>query len=267
MPVGYSLYRDAASPIHQQLDPRTKMLWLGVTFGVALCFNHPAVLAAFALLLVAVARVAQLRWRDLRGFFFLAAWLMVLSLAIWPAYIAEGNQLFSMGPVDVTDSGALFGLAMGLRVCIMIFAASIWMLTTSPQKITAGLLEVGMPYKAGIALSSTIRFIPLMNAERTTIMEAQRARGLDLGKGNPIRRAFKAAPVLVPLFSRAFLTAQNLTVAMDARGFGALRERTNITRLQFTAVDKALCAVGVVLLVLAVVARILGIGVLIEGTL
>jgi len=243
------------------------MLWLVVIFGVALCFNHPAVLGSVAILLLVVARVAKLRWHDLRGFFLLAAWLTILSLVIWPAYIDEGSQLFSVGPVDVTGAGLLFGLAMGLRISIMILAASIWMLTTSPQRITAGLLKMGMPYKAGIALSSTIRFIPLMNAERATIVEAQRARGLDLTSGNPVRRTFKAAPILVPLFSRAFMTAQNLTVAMDARGFGALDVRTNITRLHFGRLDKALCIGGLVVLVLSVVFRLLGIGVLIEGTL
>lgn len=267
MPVGYSVYRDLPSPVHQRLDPRTKMLWLGVIFGVALCFNHPAVLGIVAAFLLAVARLARLGWKDLRAFFLLAAWLMLLSLFIWPAYIDEGRSLFSVGPVDVTDEGILFGLAMGLRISIMIFAASIWMLTTSPQRITAGLLKIGMPYKAGIALSSTIRFIPLMNAERTTILEAQRARGLDLTGGNPIRRTFKAAPILVPLFSRAFMTAQNLTVAMDARGFGALKVRTNVIQLHFGTWDKILCVCAGFVLAASLMLRILGVGVLIEGTL
>ena len=54
---------------------------------------------------------------------------------------------------------------------------------------------------------------------------------------------------------------------MDARGFGALDKRTNITRLNFNRVDKALCIGGVVVLVLSVALRFLGVGVLIEGTL
>jgi energy-coupling factor transport system permease protein len=267
MPVGYSVYRDTPSPVHRRLDPRTKMLWLLALFGVALCFNHPAVLGAVAVALLLVARLAQLRWADLRGFVLLSIWLVVLSVVIWPAYIHGGSVLFTLGPVDVTSSGLLFGLAMGLRISIMVFASAIWMLTTSPQRITAGLLAIGMPYKAGLALSSTIRFIPLMNAERATIMEAQRARGLDLSRGNPIRRAFRAAPILVPLFSRAFLTAQNLTVAMDARGFGARKGRTSIVSLEFSRLDRVLCLVAVAALILSITLRVLGVGVLIEGTL
>lgn len=267
MPVGYSIYRDTPSPIHLRLDPRTKMLWLGVLFGIALCFNHPAVLGVVAACLLLVAVLARLRWADLRGFVLLSIWLVALSVVIWPAYIKDGPVLLTVGPINVTGPGLLFGLAMGLRISIMVLASAIWMLTTSPQRITAGLLAIGMPYKAGLALSSTIRFIPLMNAERATILEAQRARGLDLSRGNPVRRAFRAAPVLVPLFSRAFLTAQNLTVAMDARGFGAGKHRTNIVQLQFGRLDQMLCLVGIAALVLSIALRVLGVGVLIRGTL
>ncbi len=264
MPVGYSVYRDKPSPVHR-LDPRTKMLWLLVLFGVALCFNHPAVLGVVVIGLFGVARLAQLGWTDLRAFFLLSLWLVVLSVIVWPAYVRDGEVLFHVGPVQVTGTGLLFGLAMGLRIGIMTVAAALWMLTTSPQRLTAGLLALGLPYKAGLAMSSAIRFIPLMNAERATIVEAQRARGLDLARGNPARRAFRAAPILVPLFSRAFLTAQNLTVAMDARGFGAGKSRTNIIQLHFNRLDRTLCVVALVVLVVSVALRLMGLGVLLQG--
>lgn len=266
MPVGYSIYREKPSPIHKRLDPRTKMLWLLVLFGVALCFNQPTILGVVVVGLLLVARAALLTWSDLRAFLLLSLWLVVLSVLVWPAYVHQGSMLFSVGPIEVTGPGLLFGLAMGLRIDIMLIAAAIWMLTTSPQLLTAGLLAIGLPYKAGLAMSSAIRFIPLMNAERATIVEAQRARGLDLAHGNPARRAFRAAPVLVPLFSRAFLTAQNLTVAMDARGFGAGKSRTNIIHLNFTSLDRLLCALAVIVLIAAVVLRVMGIGVLIGAT-
>lgn len=267
MPVGYSVYRDARSPVHDSVDPRTKMLVLAALFVMALCFNHPAVLGGLLLALLAVARAARLRWVDLRAYLLMALWLIGLSVVIWPAYVSAGQPLFAAGPVRVTTDGVLFGLAMGLRIGVMIVGSALWMLTTSPQLITAGLLAIGLPYKAGLALSSTIRFIPLMNAERATIMEAQRARGLELSRGNPIRRAFRAAPILVPLFSRAFLTAQHLTVAMDARGFGARPGRTSIVTLRFRRSDAILCVTTVVAVIASIGLRIAGIGVLVEGLL
>lgn len=267
MPVGYSIYRDRKSLIHQGIDPRVKFLWLFVLFGVAMCYNNPFMLGAILLGLLLVAWVAKLKWADLKGFIWLSVWLISLSVIIWPTYIAQGVKLFSVGPFTVTTDGVLFGLAMGFRITIMLLAAAVWMLTTSPQLVTAGFLALGMNYRVGLALSLTIRFIPLMNSERVTILEAQRARGRDLEKGNPIRRAFMAAPVLVPLFSRALITAQNLTVAMDARGFGARPRRTNIIALHFARKDYWISILGVGFLGMSIVLRLLGIGVLIKGML
>lgn len=267
MPVGYSIYRERTSVIHQGLDPRVKFLWLLVLFGVALCFNNPAVLGAAVVVLIGVARLAKLAWADLSSFVWLSVWLVFLSVLIWPVYILQGAHLFTVGPWNITTDGIYFGLAMGLRITVMLLAASILMLTTSPQLVTAGLLGLGLNYKVGVALSLTIRFIPLMNSERITILEAQRARGADLAKGNPLQRTLKAAPVLVPLFGRALMTAQNLTVAMDARGFGAGAKRTSIVHLRFTNRDKVLCVLGAVILVGSIILRVLGIGVLVEGML
>lgn len=267
MPVGYSIYRERTSVIHLGIDPRVKFLWLLVLFGVALCFNNPAVLGVALLALLIVARAAKLEWADLSAFIWLSLWLVFLSVLLWPVYISQGARLFTFGPWDITADGIYFGLAMGLRIALMLLAASILMLTTSPQLITAGLLALGLNYKVGVALSLTIRFIPLMNSERITILEAQRARGADLVRGNPLQRILKAAPVLVPLFGRALMTAQNLTVAMDARGFGAGAKRTSIVHLQLTRRDKLLCGLAVVVLAGSVIARVLGIGVLVEGML
>src|SRR5205085_6206669 len=103
---------------------------------------------------------------------------------IWPLYVHGGSDLFTIGGQTVTLNGLLFGLAMGLRVALMVTAAGVWMMTTSPQKLTVGLLHLGLPYKAGVAMTAAIRFVPLLNAERATIAEAQQARPLDLRHGN-----------------------------------------------------------------------------------
>jgi energy-coupling factor transport system permease protein len=126
---------------------------------------------------------------------------------------------------------------------------------------------MGLPQKAGVALASAIRFIPFMNAERATIMEARRARGADLGSGGPIRRVTNSVPALIPLFSRAFVTAQNLSIAMDARGLGASPHRTSALELRFGRRDRILVLAALAAVVIAVLCRIAGFGVLLGSYL
>ncbi len=267
MPVGYSIYEERPSTLHQQIDPRTKLVLMVTIFALALTFNHPLVLAVLLAGVIGAGFWAQLSVRKLLPFLTAAGWFLLLGFLIWPFYIHQGLPLFIVLGATITLDGLLFGLAMGLRVALMVAAAGVWMMTTSPQKMTLGLLKIGLPYKAGLAMSTSIRFIPLINAERATIMEAQRARGLRLEKGNPLARAGKSVAVIGPMFLRAIDLAQSLAVALDARGYGARPERSSILHIELTRTDKIIMGVCLAAVVLALVMRFLGIGVLVAGYL
>jgi energy-coupling factor transport system permease protein len=267
MPVGYSIYVETPSPIHQKLDPRTKLAVLGTIFVLALEFNHPLVLGLLTLSILLVGLFAQLSFKRFLPFLAGGSWFLILGVLIWPFYIHQGLPLFTVIGQQITVDGLLFGLAMGLRVALMVVAAGVWMMTTSPQKMTMGLLKMGLPYKAGLAMSTSIRFVPLINAERATIMEAQRARGLRLDKGNPLARAAKSVSVIGPMFLRAIDLAQSLAVAMDSRGFGARNGRTSIIQIDLTRTDRLIMIACLVAIVAGLVMRVLGIGVLVPGYL
>ncbi len=267
MPVGYSIYVETPSTLHQKIDPRTKLTALVAIFILALEFNHPLVLGLLTVGVLAVGVWAKLSIKRFQPFLLGASWFLFLGILIWPAYIKQGLPLFTIFGLTITLDGLLFGVAMGLRVALMVVAAGVWMMSTSPQKMTLGLLKMGLPYKAGLAMSTSIRFVPLINAERATIMEAQRARGLHMERGNPLARARKSISVIGPMFLRAIDLAQSLAIAMDARGFGARDTRTSIIHIELTQMDKLIIAACIVAVVGGLVLRLLGIGVLIEGYL
>lgn len=267
MPTGYSIYVDTPSALHQKIDPRTKLIALLATFIVALCFNHPLVLGLMVAGVLGLGLSARLPVKRLAPFLLAAAWFILLAVVIWPAYIEQGPRLFTVFGLGVTRDGILFGLAMGLRVSLMMLAAAVWMMTTSPQKLTLGLMKMGLPYKAGLALSSTIRFVPLVTAQHATITEAQRARGLRLDRGHPLSRLTKSVAVLGPVFMRALALAQSLAVAMDSRGLGARDTRTSILEIRLSRADGVIMMLSGLAVVLGLVMRYLGIGVLVKGFL
>ncbi len=268
MPVGYSIYVEQDSFIHHRVDPRTKLIVLGSIFVLLLCFNDPFYLLVLAGFVAIVAVIAKLGLRTLTSPLIAASWFLILSFLIWPLYISDGNTIttvFNNRPI--TDIGILFALAMGLRVSVMVVAAYIWMMVTSPQMMTLGLLEMGLPYKAGIAMATSIRFIPLINAERATIVEAQRARGLDYESGGCITRIFRSLPIIGPLFLRSIDLAQSLAIAMEARGFAARDGRSSLYSIELQWYDKLIIATCGILVVVSITARILGFGVIVSGHL
>lgn len=267
MPVGYSIYVERPSYIHQRIDPRTKLCALSTSFVLALAFNNPLYLGGLLVIVLAIGLWAQIPLKSFRPYLIFALTFIILGIVIWPFYIHQGPVVLQVSSATFTSVGLLFGLAMGLRVALMVTAAGIWMMSTSPQHITLGLLRLGLPYKAGMAMSATIRFVPLINAERATIVEAQRARGLDLTRGNPFRRAVRYVAIIGPMLVRALDLAQSLALAMEARAFGARPSRTNLTEIRMSVVDWIITIGCVLAVVAAIVFRFLGIGVLVPGYL
>src|SRR4029077_9680496 len=237
MPVGYSIYVDTPSTIHQKIDPRTKLVAMIAIFALAMEFQHPLILGSLMAIVILVGICAHLSLQRFLPILVGAMWFLILGVVIWPAYIHQGRVVGALFGHSITSDGLLFGVAMGLRVGLLLTAAGVWMMATSPQKMTLGLLKMGLPYKAGLTMSTAIRFVPLINAERTTIMEAQRARGLRLRTGNPLSRVKKYVSIIGPMVLRSVELAQMLATAMDARGFGARDELTSIIEIRMKAWD------------------------------
>ena len=68
-------------------------------------------------------------------------------------------------------------------------------------------------------LGLVVRFLPVILFQASEIADAQRARGIERRK-NPLIRLMKFT---VPLFRRVFLSADELTAAMQARCYSEQR--------------------------------------------
>jgi len=74
----------------------------------------------------------------------------------------------------------------------------------------------------GVAL----RFLPLLMEETDRIVKAQISRGARLDQGNIVRRMRAFLPVIIPLFIVVFKRADELALAMEARGYRGGEGRT-----------------------------------------
>ena len=82
-----------------------------------------------------------------------------------------------------------------------------------------------------------IKFIPILLEETNRIIRAQSARGMDFESGNFFRRAKSLVPVLTPLFHSVFKRADDLAIAMLARGFVSGKPRTHMQVLKMAGRD------------------------------
>ena len=194
-----SLYVPGRSPIHR-LPPGTKLAALAVGSSALFVVSGVAVHAVELFAVLALFQVARLPWREVFD------QLRPALVFLVPIFLFH---------VFATDW--VLGLETVLRILVLLLLAVIVTLTTKLsdmidvlERVMHPLRLVGInPSKVGMMLSMVIRLIPLLMREAGEILEAQRARGLDRN----------AIALLVPLLIKALKMANDLSDAMDARGY------------------------------------------------
>ena len=234
------------------------LLWRGHGFLPNLWLWY-ALLGVYYLLFSAVVL-----WRA-RGPYALALWLgyslvsvlMGLSLQGFLVHTYSEATVYQWGPTFTLSAEALmYGPAMGLRIVALICFGLLYITVTSPEQMTAGLRAMGMPLTPSIALSLAFRLVPTLAETARTVMQAQRARGLDLDSGNVLTRVRRAAPVILPTLGYALRSADDLTRALETRGMGATRTRSEYRIHAFGAPDLTALALCLILAAICIWLRV-----------
>ncbi|HEX9262260.1 MAG TPA: energy-coupling factor transporter transmembrane component T [Candidatus Bathyarchaeia archaeon] len=237
-------FRKVYSPIHN-LDPRIKFIYVCAIFVAAILFGSFLPLTALLLMqlpFVFLARVQRQWLRSLRGALFLAVFIFFTNFIF--SFINAGYVIL--------PSNVEFAATMTLRFVVLVESFSVFFLTTSPDLLGLALEESHVPYEFSFAFTTAVRFVPVLAEEAQTIMDAQKARGLELEKGNFMKRIRNYIPVLIPLIVSAIRRSLELAEAMESRAWGATKKRTNLYALTLHKGDAILLAITVGVLAAAI---------------
>jgi len=241
-------FRRVSSPIHI-LDPRMKFLYVCTIFVAAIMFWELVPLIILFLIqipFVLLARVQKEWMRSLRGAAFLATIIFGTNFIF--RFIGAG-YVFQFPDFE-------YASAMTLRFIVLIESFSIFFLTTSPDHLGLALEQSRIPYEFCFAFTTAVRFVPVLAEEAQTIMDAQKARGLELEKGNFLKRIRNYIPILIPLVINAIRRSLELAEAMESRAWGAINKRTNLYVLKMRRGDYLLILVSSLILVGSIYVRL-----------
>ncbi len=232
-------YWPGNSFVHR-LDPRIKIvavLILVITLLLTDRWPGNALLAIFALMVISLARIpGRSLYRGLRPL----RWFILLTFFLH-LFFTPGVALALPGPLKmITREGLDNGLLMGFRFLLLIVITALLTLTTSPIKFTVGLerllrplRRVGLPVsEMALMMSIALRFIPTMTEEADQIMKAQEARGAVFKSGELKNRLRALLALVIPLLIGSFQRAEELAVAMEARGFHGVEGRSSMQELR-----------------------------------
>ena len=237
-------YVPGNSIVHR-LDPRTKITVIFFYVFVVFFANNVwsySILTAFALVSMFSSRV-PIRFiaKGLTPIWFLIVFTFLLHLFV----TREGTVIFDFGLIKIYSGGVLQGIAISMRFFLLILVTSLLTLTTTPIEITDAIEDMLGPLKRfkfpvhelALMMSISLRFIPTLMQETDKISRAQASRGVDFRTG-PVKDRIKAViPLLIPLFVSAFKRAEELAMAMEARGYQGGEGRTKLRKLKIEKRD------------------------------
>ncbi|MGI8387040.1 energy-coupling factor transporter transmembrane component T family protein [Robertmurraya sp. P23] len=256
----FGRYIPADSVLHR-MDPRSKLVLIFLFVCVVFLANNVLTYGTLLVYTIIMLSLSKISIRFIMAGLKPVLWLVVFTLFLHLFLTKEGNLLFQWGWIEVYEEGIKQGLFISVRFFLLILMTSLLTLTTTPIEITDGLEELLGPLKRikfpvhelALMMSISLRFIPTLMQETDKIMKAQSARGVDF-TGGPVKDRVKAIiPLLIPLFISSFKRAEELAIAMEARGYRGGEGRTKYRQLSWGARDTSmLLALGLVTALLAV---------------
>jgi energy-coupling factor transport system permease protein len=173
--------------------------------------------------------------------------LAVLGIALANLLFSVHNpdplarELFRVGPLRITVEAVGAAAGVGARVLAIVSVGAVFALTTEATRLIDSLVQLGRvsPRFAYGALAA-YQAVPRLADDLGTLRSARRLRGLR--EWDP--------RLLVGLLVRAIRHADQLSIAMDARGFGS-GPRTTYRPIEWTQLDPIVGGVAVVILVIA----------------
>lgn len=246
LPIG--LYLEQPYTWLHTLDPRIKLTWL-MAFLLTPILANPwwRIGLVLALILITVLAKIPLRvWRQQMGWLLILSVLVFILTCIFDDGLAVDHQprlpssdfnfpqpgdyyylLINESWLTVTRRSLELAIRVSTLIFTLIYSTNLYLLTTAPEEITAGLdrlmaplRRVGVPVtEVLLTLTLSLRFIPLVLEEIQNLIRSVSTRAINW-KQLGIRQSFTLwLMVAEKLLENLLLRAEQIAVAMEVRGF------------------------------------------------
>lgn len=243
------LYTERDTFLHRR-DPRAK--WLLFAALVLFLYAAPSWpwMVAMAFAGLGLAWVARLSWK----------WLLVLWLLQLPNFLAlviipAARDLYA-GDVQPFDGTLAFGLRLGFAWSAALFVSISLFSTMDIDEMTDGLRGLKVPEVICFTFGYAFLLLYTSLSDVFRIVDAMNVKGVRLRTRNPFRLVPNLARLMIPVIFTIVRRASTMAAVLEMRGFSFTEKPNRPTVHRFRAQDAALLCCGLLILGLAVCARL-----------
>ncbi len=162
----------------------------------------------------------------------LTGFLLIMALAARVPKVAVTAAAFAMPfwvflvliHVVVGDSPSR-ALTVGSQITAILLGFLLILVSVHPGRLVDALLERRVSFSVGYLLAATLQSVPRLRDRASTILDAQRCRGLSV-TGSLWRRVRAVVPLAVPLVLGALAEVDERAIALEVRAASARVRRT-----------------------------------------
>ncbi len=238
----------------QRLDARTKLLITIAVMSVTVIAQLWESLLWISILTSLIVLSAKVSSSELFRTIWSFRFFYVITLLLH-SILSKGEILidlpFEMG---VTVEGIERGIFFSIKILLLSLVIMPFFRSTHPSQFSSGALSsvpsTGIFQRISLIFGLAVRFLPMLMDEFERIRWAQVSRGLDI-RGSWSRRIRGIGILIAPMMGAAFLRAENLSTAMQSRGFIIDQPRSSYRKDKFGWYDALFCIQTVLLLYLS----------------
>ena len=248
------------TPIHRLTGASKLIMTLTLSIAAMITFDTRFILLTIIVSLT-LFKISNIRLKELKGPLILITVFFIINNVVIFLFAPEQGVLIYGTRHDLFVINARYTiiaeqLFYQLNVTLKYFAivpiALIFFLTTDPSEFASSLNAIKVNYKAAYAVSLSLRYIPDVQRSYREISQAQQARGVDISKKAPLRKRLAGIlTILFPLVFSSMDKIEQISNAMELRGFGRLGKRTWYSARSFGVGDYIIIALGLLMIILA----------------
>ena len=250
-------YLPRRSVVHDLTGTTKLAFFLLFTFAGMLTYDTRVLLGLLLVSLLAF-RASRIRVKEVRFMLvFMLVFLLMNNFFVFVFNPNQGTEIYGTrhvlvnlpGRFAVTAEELFYLLNITLKYFIALPVAILFISATDPSEFAASLNGIGVSYRVGYSVAIALRYIPDIQRDYHCISQAQQARGVELGRKEPLLTRLKnAAGILLPLILSSLARIDVISNAMELRGFGKNKKRTWYRRRPFARNDYLVLALGAALL-------------------
>jgi energy-coupling factor transporter transmembrane protein EcfT len=187
-----------------------------------------------------------------KSIFIFIAFIFVVQTLV----IRSDAVLFRFGIFNVYAEG----LRHAIFLCFIILNVAgilLWLFqTTEIKEMTYVLEKMGINYKASFVFLSTFQMIEVLTKSSKTIMNAQRARGIET-EGNLVVRCKAFFPMIVPLVVGSIMNTEERVLTLECRGFDTQCPKTRLLELKKSGNESKAIAFAIIVTAAILMGRIM----------